>query len=272
VAAVHYKAPPGAPTLVYIHGNADQIGWGAAYLGQAFSERHGMGFFGIEFPGYGVSRGFKTNEESMYLATEQLLKHLQDPEGLGVHPDNIVLIGQSIGSAVALEMSLRGYGKRLILIAPFMSMGAIAKQLFPFIKPGLFVAPWLIRDPFNNGEKGSQVDVPAMVVHGDWDEIVPYEQGKALSKIIPGAQLFTVSKGGHNDLFGSQLEPLVLNAISAFVNDGRDRRAEDRALWFQPSRSHSASEYSPPPSSPEVQSDYEYRSGDSSAGDEGPSR
>lgn len=52
IAALYFPAPhESAPTLVYLHGNADQLGWGAAYLGRLFKEVFGMGFYGIEFPG-----------------------------------------------------------------------------------------------------------------------------------------------------------------------------------------------------------------------------
>ena len=44
VAAVYFAAKnPEMPTLVYFHGNADQIGWGAAYLGKLLSDLHGFG-------------------------------------------------------------------------------------------------------------------------------------------------------------------------------------------------------------------------------------
>ena len=57
-----------------------------------------------------MSTGLKTEEASLYLAAEQLINHLTAPHdqgGLGVDPGSIVLVGQSIGSAVASEMCLR---------------------------------------------------------------------------------------------------------------------------------------------------------------------
>lgn len=51
--------------------------------------------------------------------------------------NNAPSLFQSIGSAVALEMSLRGYGRKLILLSPFLSMKRVAAAVFPFIKPGV---------------------------------------------------------------------------------------------------------------------------------------
>jgi hypothetical protein len=52
VAALYYlPASPARPTLVFWHGNADQLGWGPAYVGRALRDRFGLGFFAIEYPG-----------------------------------------------------------------------------------------------------------------------------------------------------------------------------------------------------------------------------
>merc|ERR1712118_213969 len=60
-AAVYFAPPDGkAPVLVFFHGNGDQIGWSPAYLGQRLRAEYGLGFFGIEYPGYGVARGSQT--------------------------------------------------------------------------------------------------------------------------------------------------------------------------------------------------------------------
>ena len=115
VVAVYFKAQQDMPTLAYFHGNADQLGWGAAYIGKCLSEQYGIGFYGIEYPGYGLSGGLETREESIYLAAEQLLEHLHDPvHGLNVDRAQTMLLGQSIGCAVAVEMAARGYGQRMV--------------------------------------------------------------------------------------------------------------------------------------------------------------
>ena len=183
VAAVHFAPKdPDLPTLVYFHGNADQIGWGAAYIGMQVAERFGFGFFGVEYPGYGASRGLEATEESLYLGAEQLLYHLTSPWGLNVSESQTVLFGQSIGCAVAIEMASRGFGQRLVLLAPFESILQMAGAAFPLFKPGLRLCPWLVRDRFDNVAKARRLALPALVLHGSRDEVVPQRQGRKVRR------------------------------------------------------------------------------------------
>merc|ERR1739845_145191 len=108
--AVHFPAKePTAPTLVYFHGNADQIGLGAAYIGRRFADKFNMGFYGVDYPGYGLSGG-SPSEKSIAESSSQLLAHLCSANGLRVPQERIILMGQSIGCAVAIEMAVRGFG------------------------------------------------------------------------------------------------------------------------------------------------------------------
>jgi fermentation-respiration switch protein FrsA (DUF1100 family) len=44
------------------------------------------------------------------------------------------------------------------------------------------------------------VKAPVLVLHGDADSVIPYEQGRALYERIEGSkQFFTISGGDHND-------------------------------------------------------------------------
>ena len=215
---------PDLPTLAYFHGNADQIGWGAAYIGREMSERYGFGFYGIEYPGYGISRGLEPSEESIYLGATQLLQHLTSPEGLNVPTNNVVLLGQSIGCAVALEMAARGFGSRMVLLAPFASILKMAQTAFPLFRPGLGLCPWLIRDKFNNIDKARHIrrrSFPILILHGSHDEIVPQEQGKALAAALGEARCCFAGIPGarHNNLFASEHEEMVLGNISLFASE-----------------------------------------------------
>ena len=189
--APHTKGPPasakGKPTVVYFHGNgacAAELGW----LAQWFSEQ-GVGFLAAEYPGYGDVPGEPT-EESLYAAAEATLK------GLG--HDDVVLVGESLGSGVAVEMATRGWGKRLVLLAPYTSIADAAQAAFPFVP-----AKWLVRDRFDSASKAARVKVPVLVVHGDADEIVPYPLGAKLAPML-NAELLTVKGAHHNDLWEQQ--------------------------------------------------------------------
>mmetsp|Transcript_41247 Transcript_41247/g.129584 ORF Transcript_41247/g.129584 Transcript_41247/m.129584 type:complete len:413 (+) Transcript_41247:221-1459(+) len=205
---------PELPTIVYFHGNADQIGWGASYIGKVIHDLYGFGFYGVEYPGYGTSEGLKTCEESIYLSSVQLVNHLQSPDGLNIPKERTIFVGQSVGSGVAVELASRGLAGGMLLISPFSSILAMARTSFPIISFGLRLLPWLVRDKFDNLGKASKIDIPTVVLHGDEDEIVPYSQGAQLSKAIKGSRLVTIEGGGHNNLFGSRFEQQVLDSIA----------------------------------------------------------
>mmetsp|Transcript_58730 Transcript_58730/g.128928 ORF Transcript_58730/g.128928 Transcript_58730/m.128928 type:complete len:342 (+) Transcript_58730:191-1216(+) len=210
LAAAYYKATdPQAPVLVYFHGNADELGNGAAFLGQHFQQR-GLGFLGLEYPGYGLSKPGAPTEANIYQASEELLQRLSTR--LKLDPNRLVLLGQSIGCGVAVEMAKRGFGHKIVLISPFTSMPEMAAEVYPFLKPALAVVPFMLFDKFDNKAKAPSLELPALVVHGTKDEIVPYEMGKTVAKLLR-AQFLSVPGGGHNDPF----EVSVLSAIEDFA-------------------------------------------------------
>lgn len=55
--------------------------------------------------------------------------------GLGVPAEKVVLLGQSIGGSVALELAARGHGVALILLCPFSSLSAMVDVAFPIVTP-----------------------------------------------------------------------------------------------------------------------------------------
>lgn len=216
--AIHFPAKkPDIPTFVYFHGNADQLGQGPVHLGQLLSDSYGFGVFAVEYPGYGLAGG-SPSEASIIEAADKLLRHLVTPEvsgGLGVESRSLVMFGQSLGCAVAVEIALRGFGGRLVLLSPFESLKAMAVALYPFVAPVASIAPFLFLDKFDNAGKSSAVTIPTLVMHGTEDEIVPFEQGRSLAELIPSASFQPVAGAGHNDLFNRRE---VLHEIAAFAS------------------------------------------------------
>lgn len=202
LAAVYFPPPSDTtPVFVFFHGNADQIGWGPAQLGKTLRDRFGAGFLGIEYPGYGYAGG-KPTETSIYEASERLLRHVSQERG--IHQERVVLFGQSLGCAVAVEMAQRGFGTALVLASPFLSVPCMAMSLYPFVAPVLHLAPVLIRDRFESSAKAAILKVPTLVVHGQEDEVVSVAQGRELARLISGAELHVVQAKGHNDVLDGE--------------------------------------------------------------------
>jgi hypothetical protein len=189
--AVHFPAPAGAPTVVHFHGNGSSL---RAELPFATRLRaHGLGVLLVEYRGYGAAPG-SPSEEVFYRDAEAALAALAAE---GVTRDRVVLSGVSLGTGVAAEMAARGLGARLVLISPYTSIPKVAGRIAPFLPTSVIIA-----DRFDTLAKAGRITVPTLIIHGDRDEVIPYEMGQTLAGAIAGARLVTVPGGHHNDLFG----------------------------------------------------------------------
>ncbi|MCB9738617.1 MAG: alpha/beta hydrolase [Deltaproteobacteria bacterium] len=211
IPALWLPAAPGAPTLVYLHGNAEQV----AGLNRLARRVHGLGlgFFAPEYPGYGLSEGDGVGQdtavEASAAAIAALLARADAPRG------PIVLFGRSLGSGVACQLASRGIGDALVLVSPFTSVADRAAELYPWVP-----VRWLLRDPFDSAAVAAQIGIPTWIVHGDADQVIPVAMGRALAAAISGAKVEIVVGAGHNDILRKDG---VLEALAAFArSQGRD--------------------------------------------------
>jgi pimeloyl-ACP methyl ester carboxylesterase len=180
------------PVVVHFHGNGEQIGW-LGWLGDELAGRH-VSFAAVEYPGYPGAPG-TPSEAAIVAAAERALEQLTGPMGIG--RERIVLSGQSLGTGVAVRLAASGWGTRLVLLSPYTSMPAVAAR-------GLlraFPVRLLMRDRFDSELLAPRIDRPVLVLHGNGDEVVPIELGRALSARFPHARFVEVAGAGHNDLW-----------------------------------------------------------------------
>ena len=57
--------------------------------------------------------------------------------------------------------------------------------------------------------------IPALVIHGADDPLVPAAHGEDTAQSIPGAELLIIAGAGHD--FNEALTPVYLEAIGGFV-------------------------------------------------------
>jgi pimeloyl-ACP methyl ester carboxylesterase len=203
VVALYIPARPGNPTLAHLHGNHQQLadleGIAQRYTGQ------GLGFFAIEFPGYGLAGG-SPSEPAIDDAAERALGYLRDT--LHVQESDTVIYGQSLGTGAAVEMAARGHGARLVLIAPYTSIVDAATVHYPFLPAGL-----IVKDRFDSFARAPAVKQPVLIIHGTDDEVVPFAMGEKMAARFPRAELVPVEGSHHNDVFivdGESLTPRVV--------------------------------------------------------------
>jgi len=177
---------------VHFHGNGEQIA-STAWLGEDLARR-GVSFAAVEYPGYPGAAG-APSEDGIVAAAEKAIQHLTTT--MGVTPERVVLSGQSLGTGVAVVLASRGWGTRTVLLSPYTSLPAVAASgIFR-----VFPVRLLMRDRFDSEARAPGIRQPVLVLHGDRDEVVPFQLGKALAERFPRARLVRIEGAGHNDLW-----------------------------------------------------------------------
>jgi len=195
------------PVILYFHGNAEAA---ARNLDLAADlARLGWGVALAEYRGYGGMPGSPT-EEGLYADGEAALEALA---GQGLASSQLVLVGRSLGTGVAVEMALRGHGRALVLVGPPTSMVDMGRLM---VGP---LARWAVADRFDSTAKAPRIRLPTLIVHGTRDEVVPFRMGEALSARFPNARLLALPGVGHNDI--PDLAALLAREIPALLATSR---------------------------------------------------
>jgi len=208
--AFYLPVPSSSKLVIFLHGNA---GHNLHRLSQAQRlARSGVNVLLLSYRGYGRSEG-SPSEYGVYRDGRAALQHAVDH--LGFAPENIFLLGRSLGSAVAIDMAQHQSLGGLILISAFISAHDLMQTA------GLGWLGWLVdRRPFDQLSKLPHISTPALFIHGTQDRQVPYRLGEALYAQYPSEykQMLSVQKAGHNDLFLRDGE-IIWQRIAAFIDN-----------------------------------------------------
>lgn len=201
IAYIHLPARDGNPTILYSHGNAEDLADSETIY--AALHESGLGVIAYDFPGYGMSTG-TASEASTQRTIETVWKHLIKS---GIPESSIVIVGRSVGSGPSVWLASKEKPAGLVLISAF-------KSTFTTAFPTSF--PILPCDRFPSLGRIRTFHRPLLVLHGENDEIIPASHGQALFNACPSKDksltLFPAS--GHNDLFeihGDEIIKLITN-------------------------------------------------------------
>jgi hypothetical protein len=173
---------------VFLHGNAGNV---THRIDHALAVLNaGSAFLVVDYRGYGKSEG-RPSERGLYEDADAAYAELLQ---LGYAPERIIVQGESLGTAIAVDLAMRKRCAGVILESPLISAGRIAATVLPFVGP-------LVIRGYDTYSKISRVHAPLMVIHGDADEIVPFSQGRVVFDAgNKPKQFWTVPGAHHNDL------------------------------------------------------------------------
>lgn len=180
---------PGARfATLFLHGNAGNVTHRIDHAVAINSA--GSAVLLLDYRGYGKSSG-EPSESGLRLDAEAAFHAVVR---LSYQPAQIILHGESLGSAVAAELASRQQCAGLILESPFASLSEMAGRLVPIIGP-------LLVHGFDTKGLIGRVRSPLLVIHGGQDEIVPLTQGQAVFATANEPKQFWLVPGAHhNDL------------------------------------------------------------------------
>ena len=182
----------GGKVILYLHGNDEDI----------FEAREGLKPFMppscnlalVAYVGYGLSFG-DSWEHGCYDSAHRLYDWVHGE--LGYKSEDILIVGYSLGTSVALELAQTCASKAVLLLAPFYS----GLQALMDWHPGESIAQQQDHGPFPSNEMIKNVKCPVAVIHGDKDETCMCERGRSLYELAPNMAGFTLVPGaGHCDL------------------------------------------------------------------------
>lgn len=180
-------------TVLFLHGNAGNLAdrWENVEL---LMER-GIRVFIVDYRGYGKSAGVPT-EEGLYLDARAAWETLAARPD--VDPERIFVFGRSLGGAVAIELAGHVRPRGLIVESTFESVAAMARAIYPVVP-----VHWVTGRRFDSLMRVPDLRVPVLFVHGTRDEVVPFEQGKALYAACGSAdkEMLVLPNATHNDTY-----------------------------------------------------------------------
>jgi abhydrolase domain-containing protein 17 len=186
IAMLHLPNPRATVTVLYAHGNAEDLGHAAPLLEEL--RRAGFAVLAFDYRGYGLSTGGPPSAAGATSDMEAVYQHAV--RTLKIPPSRIVLYGRSVGSGPATDLAARVPIGGLVLESAFVSAFRVLTRvsLLPF-------------DRFHNLRHIRRVHAPVLVIHGTEDEVIPVSHGRRLYEAAgQPKQALWVEGAHHNDV------------------------------------------------------------------------
>jgi hypothetical protein len=185
ISAVYLENPQAKYTILYSHGNAEDIGENIEFFEEW--QRRGFNVLGYDYQGYGTSEG-RSSEQSAYADEEAAFRFLTDEKK--IRPERIIAVGQSVGGAMAIDLASKHKLGGLIVQSSFTSAYRVLTRwpILPF-------------DKFNSIGKMKRVHCPVLIIHGRKDSVIGFWNSERLfAAANEPKQKWWVDRGDHNDI------------------------------------------------------------------------
>lgn len=201
-------------TLLYFCGVGPNMG-AKNYLTRMKALRQlGFSVLIFDYRGYGQSYNRFPNEQRIYEDADSAWHYLTQTRGIS--PQDIVLYGESLGGAVAINLAHRQPKIHATIIqSSFTKMSAVIKRHQAWYS--YFPIDLLLTEKFESIEKVKNVKMPILFIHGTDDRVVPYDMSQTLYEQAPEPKsLFLIENAAHVRIYSP--EQSYLKAIQRFLD------------------------------------------------------
>ena len=170
--AWYHKKNNNYKTILYLHGNAGSLE-NRIHKINHFKDMD-VNFLLLAWRGFNGNRGLPT-EKGLYEDGRSAIRWLKSKN---IQENNIIIYGESLGTAVAIEIAQNKNFAGVILESPFTSMVDAGKNVYPYLPVKL-----LLKDKYESHKKIKNINIPTLIMHGKVDNIVPFYMGKKMYEL-----------------------------------------------------------------------------------------
>lgn len=206
-----------APTILYLHGNAGNVGHRLMNV-KGLVQYLGCNVALLEYRGYGHSDG-SPSEEGLYLDAQAGLDYLQ--ERPDIDHDKIIVFGRSLGGAIAIDLCSRVENANrvacLLVENTFTGIPDIARVLFNF-KFVRCLPRWFYKNQYLSRVKVPRLTTPVLFLSGTSDQLIPSKMMLQLynSTSSETKKLARFPGGSHNETW---MCPQYYQTIAYFLEE-----------------------------------------------------
>ncbi len=200
------------PNLLFFHGNGEIV---ADYddLGPIYNAR-GINLLAVDYRGYGRSTGHPT-VSALLADSHAILDFTRKWLAANGCDGPLILMGRSLGSAAVLELA---HSRQTEIDGLIVESGfALATPLLRLLGIDPDRIGFEEAHGFRNIDKITAFSGPTLIIHAEFDHIIPYSEGEALYAASPAAhkRLLQIPGANHNDIFLRGMEA-YLDAVDQF--------------------------------------------------------
>lgn len=203
-----------APTILFFHGNGEIV---ADYdeIGPMYVQT-GVNFLPVDYRGYGRSTGTPT-VTAMMRDSHVIFEYIWNWLNEGDYTGPLIVMGRSLGSAPALELAAH-YKDRIDGLIIESGFGYLL-PLLRLIGVPLFEMNIAEEDGCQNIEKIRTFDKPTLIIHAQFDHIIPFADGKDLyeASTARDKRILMIPEADHNTIFMRGFRA-YMSAIADFLH------------------------------------------------------